>query len=186
MKKLLLVLSSVRTGRAADNILSQVEAELKNYPDFEVSVADFSKMPLPLFDSPLPPSQEGFVATDENVKQWTQMVADADAVVFLVAEYNYSFTAVLKNAIDWMYKPWNNKPVAFIGYGWAGGSRAIKHLRDVMNSTLAALPLETEANLHFMKQINLDGSVLDAPAVQQAITEVLEAIKAERTEPVAA
>lgn len=175
MKKILLVLSSVREGRAADNILSQVQTELKNYPDIEATVADFTKLPLPLIDTGVLPSADDYAPEDKNVQEWARLVSEADAVVFLVAEYNYSFTAILKNAIDWLFKPWNGKPVSFIGYGWAGGSRAIKHLRDVMNSTLAAQVAEPEANLRFTKEIDLEGKPLTEDAAAE-INKVLGAL----------
>lgn len=131
-------------------------------------------MPLPFFDSPLSPSSEDFAPTDPNVIKWTKMVEESDAIVMLVAEYNYSFTAVLKNAIDWMAKPWNEKPIALVGYGWVGGARAIIQLRGVLGSMINAKPMETEANLRFMKEIDLEGNLIDAEAANQAIKATLE------------
>ncbi|CAN5415274.1 hypothetical protein BH10PAT3_BH10PAT3_0240 [soil metagenome] len=174
MKKILVVATSVRENRIADTLLSTVQEQLAGYPDFEVQVADFKEMPLPFFDSPLSPSAEGFAPTDENVIAWTKMVQESDAVIMLVAEYNYSFTAVLKNAIDWMAKPWNEKPVALIGYGWVGGARAITQLRGVLGSMINAKTLETEANLRFTKEIELDGTVIDQEATNASIKTVLE------------
>lgn len=176
MKKLLIVKSSIREGRLADTIMGFVQEELKDYPDFEVSEADFREMPLPFFDSPKTPTEEGFQPTDPNVLKWTKMVADADAVLLLTAEYNHSYTAVLKTAIDWVYKEWENKPVAFIGYGWVGGARAIKHLHGVFEFLKPQL-VEPEANLNFMKQIGVDGSVIDSDAVSGSIRSVLDALK---------
>ena len=175
MKKVLLVLSSVREGRIADKILEQVKTELENYPELEVDVADFKEMPLPLIDTPFSPNADEFAPTDENVKKWTNKVEEADEIIFLVAEYNYSFTAILKNAIDWIGKPWNDKPVSYIGYGWAGGTRATKHLRDVMGSTLAARSNDVEANLYFTKNIQIDGSPIDDSA-KEAINSVLKTL----------
>ena len=175
MKKLLIVLSSVRESRAADKILAQVQEQLTHYPDIEATVADFKKLPLPFFDAPENPSSPDFEITDKNVQQWRSLVIEADVVMFLTAEYNHSYTPVVKNAIDWLYKEWNDKPVAFIGYGWAGGSRAIKHLRDVFGSSVAPRVLETEATLHFTKDIDLDGTPLGDNAAQ-SIDAVLKAL----------
>ena len=46
-----------------------------------------------------------------------------------MAEYNRGPTAVLKNALDYGYKEWNRKPIAFVGYGGVGGARAVEQLR---------------------------------------------------------
>lgn len=178
MKKLLLVKSSVRNGRLADKIENYVRAELKNYPDFEVSTADFKETPLPFFDSPQTTSDPDFAPTDTNVKKWTKAVDDADVVLILTAEYNHTYTAVLKNAVDWIQgSVWQDKPVAFIGYGWVGGARAITQLRSLLTGFLRADLIETEANLAFTKEIDTEGNILDQEAVSTAIKEVLDAIK---------
>ncbi len=176
MTKVLLVLSSVRDGRAADKVLELVQNELKNFPNLEVDIADFKKNPLPLIDSHDIPASEDFNPADENVKKWTNQVISADVIVILEAEYNHSYTPIIKNAIDWIYKPWINKPVAFIGYGWVGGARAIKHLRDVFASNISVNVLDTEANLCFTKDIELDGAPIGDTA-SQAINNVLKAIQ---------
>lgn len=177
MKKILVVLSSVRESRIADKIYAAVKKQLDSHEDFEITVADFRQMPLPFFDAPVSPSNEAFAPTDANVIKWIKMVEESDALVMLVAEYNYSFTAVLKNAIDWMAAPWNEKPVALVGYGWVGGERAIAQLRGVLGSMIAAKPMETEANLRFMKDIDLEGNVTDEDAVKTSINATLEELK---------
>lgn len=177
-KQLLLVKSSVRPGRVADKVEEHVQAELKNYPDFEVSVVDFKETPLPFFDSPQSTSDPAFSPTDTNVKNWTKAVEEADALLILTAEYNHTYTAVLKNAVDWIPgSVWQDKPVAFIGYGWVGGARAITQLRGLLTGFLKADLIETEANLAFTKEIDVDGNVLDAKDTSAAINEVLTALK---------
>lgn len=176
MTRVLLVLSSVREGRTADKILSHVQNEIKNFPNIKVEIADFKKTPLPLIDSPHSPASEEFSPLNQNVLAWTKQVEEADVVLPLVAEYNHSYTPVLKNAIDWIYKPWINKPVAFISYGWAGGTRATKHLRDVFASNISSKVMDTEANLYFTKDIDLDGTALN-DNVGKSINVVLESIQ---------
>lgn len=177
MHKILFVTSSVRESRIADKILETAKQQLAASGDYDVTIADFKTMPLPFFDAPVSPSNEQFQPTDEHVLAWTEMVKKADAVIMLIAEYNYSFTAVLKNAIDWIYAEWADKPVALIGYGWVGGARAIAQLRGVLGSTINAKTLETEANLRFTKEIGLDGTVIDPQATEASIATVLAELK---------
>lgn len=174
MKKLLIVISSVRENRIADNILATVKQGLADYEDVEVSVADLKELPMPFFNSPFSPSQDSFKVEDKNVIAWSKMVDEADAIIFLVAEYNYSITAPLKNAIDWVFKPWNGKPVAFVGYGWLGGIRAIKHLRDIMGGAIKAKAIKTEANLYFTKDIDVKGHVINPDTTTESIKAVIE------------
>ena len=68
-------------------------------------------------------------------------IREADAVLFVTPEYNYSIPGVLKNAIDWASRPygdsaWFGKPAAVMGasIGSLGTARAQYHLRQVMVS----------------------------------------------------
>jgi len=173
--KVLLVLSSVREGRIADKILEQVREQFEG-KGVELDVADFKASPLPFFDHPASPATDGFSPTDENVVKWTKQVEAADTVVFLASENNFSYSAVLKNAIDWINKEWADKPVAFIGYGWSGGAKAIAELRKLFTGFIQAKPIEAEANLVFTKLINLDGSPIDEDAVKVEIDKVAAAV----------
>ena len=50
----------------------------------------------------------------------------------LTPEYNHGYSAVLKNAIDYVgAKGWAKKAVAFVSWGSVGGARAIEQLREV-------------------------------------------------------
>jgi len=173
MKKLLIVMSSVREGRVADGVLKFVQEQLAGNADFEVSVADLKELPMPFFNSPKTPSDESFKLTDETVIKWSKMVDEADAVLILAAEYNHSMTAVLKNAIDWLYKEWNDKPVGFVGYGWVGGARAIAALRIVFDSSLAPKMTENETLLRFTKEIDTEGNILDETVSKKSVELVL-------------
>jgi chromate reductase len=66
-------------------------------------------------------------------------IREADAILFVTPEYNYSVPGVLKNAIDWASRPygdsaWNGKPAAIMGasIGMIGTARAQYHLRQMM------------------------------------------------------
>ncbi|MBK9163494.1 MAG: NAD(P)H-dependent oxidoreductase [Acidobacteria bacterium] len=66
-------------------------------------------------------------------------IRDADAILFVSPEYNYSIPGVLKNAIDWASRPygdsaWDGKPAAIMGVsgGALGTARMQYDLRKVM------------------------------------------------------
>jgi len=83
--------------------------------------------------------------------EWTlfrEKIKSADAVLFFTPEYNRSFTAVLKNALDvasrpWGASVWGGKPGAIVSVspGGLGGFGANNHLRQV----LAYLDIHTMA-----------------------------------------
>lgn len=66
------------------------------------------------------------------VKKWTAQIAASDGFVFVTPEYNYGPSAVLKNAIDWVYPEWNRKAAAFVSYGSAMRARGIQQVRETM------------------------------------------------------
>ncbi|GIM95329.1 NADPH-dependent FMN reductase [Paractinoplanes toevensis] len=62
----------------------------------------------------------------------TDRLTRADAYVFITPEYNHSYPAGLKRAIDWHYREWMFKPATIISYGVQGGLLATEHLRGVL------------------------------------------------------
>jgi chromate reductase len=74
-----------------------------------------------------------------KVTELKRRIREADAILFVTPEYNYSVPGVLKNAIDWASRPygdnaWNGKPAAIMGAspGAIGTARAQYHLRQIM------------------------------------------------------
>jgi chromate reductase len=74
-----------------------------------------------------------------KVTELKKRIREADAVLIVTPEYNYSIPGVLKNAIDWASRPygdsaWNGKPAAIMGasVGVIGTARAQYHLRQMM------------------------------------------------------
>ena len=70
--------------------------------------------------------------------RWAAKIASFDGFVFVTPEYNHGTSAALKNAIDFLYREWNDKAAGFVGYGSAGGARAIESLRLVMGELMVA------------------------------------------------
>ena len=87
---------------------------------------------MPFFDQPMPPAMPGRPPYEHAVvKKWTAQIAASDGFVFVTPEYNHGTSAVLKNAIDWVYPEWNRKTAAFISYGSAMGVRSVQQLRQI-------------------------------------------------------
>ena len=92
---------------------------------------------------------------NQHTKKWSRLIDEADAFIFVTAEYNHGYTAPLKNAIDYLYNEWKNKPAAFISYGGiSAGTRAVQALKQVLN-TLKMVPVTEAVNIpFFFKYIN--------------------------------
>ena len=67
-----------------------------------------------------------------HTKTWSAKISSFDGFVFVTPEYNHGIPGALKNAIDFLFREWNNKAAGFVSYGSAGGARAVKQLRLVM------------------------------------------------------
>ena len=67
-----------------------------------------------------------------HTKAWAGKVGSFDGYVIVTPEYNHGISVHLKNALDFVYAEWNNKVAGFVGYGSAGGVRAVEQLRLVM------------------------------------------------------
>jgi NAD(P)H-dependent FMN reductase len=78
------------------------------------------------------------VATQPHTKAWAAKIDSFDAFVFVTPEYNHGPSGALKNAIDYLYREWNNKAAGFVGYGSVGGTRAVEQLRLVMGELQVA------------------------------------------------
>ena len=86
---------------------------------------------MPFFDQQVPPALPGRAPYEVDVvKKWTAAIGQSDGFIIVTPEYNYGPSAVLKNAIDWVYPEWNRKAVAFVSYGGTGGVRSVQQLRE--------------------------------------------------------
>ena len=184
MSKILIVTGSVRPNSAGANVLPFVVAELEKQ-GAAVTVADLKEINLPFFDNEKTPTTPGFAPEHESVHTWTQLVADADGVLLLTPEYNHTMSPVQMNAIDWIGKEWTDKPVAFVGYGWNSGAlQAQATAREALVAVLNANVVEAHTNLFMMRDLNPDGTALDAEAVvgkiAVTVTALLEEVAAEK------
>jgi NAD(P)H-dependent FMN reductase len=136
MIRIAVIVGSTRPGRKALDVANWVMeiAGLRGDAGFElVDIQDFN---LPLLDEPVPPSLGQY--SQPHTKAWAARIAPFDGFVFVTPEYNHGTSGALKNAIDFLYKEWNNKAAGFVGYGSAGGARAIESLRLVMGELMVA------------------------------------------------
>jgi NAD(P)H-dependent FMN reductase len=125
------IIGSTREGRFSDKPASWIAQQLKQRDGVDVRLLDLRDFPMPFFDQPVPPAMPGRLPyANEVVQKWTAAIAQSDGFVFVTPEYNYGTSAVLKNAIDWVYPEWNRKAAAFVSYGGSAGVRSVQQLRE--------------------------------------------------------
>jgi len=125
------IVGSTRQNRFSEKPAQWILHEVRKREAIEARLLDLRDFPMPFFDQPLPPAMPGRPPYEQDVvKKWTDQIATADGFVFVTPEYNYGPSAVLKNAIDWVYPEWNRKAAAFVSYGSAMGARVVQQLRE--------------------------------------------------------
>jgi NAD(P)H-dependent FMN reductase len=130
MLKVGIIVGSTRPGRKAEAVARWVHEIARKRTDADFEVVDIQDFNLPLLDEPVPPSMGRY--SKPHTKAWAAKVDSFGAFVFVTPEYNHGTSGALKNAIDFLFAEWNNKAAGFVGYGSAGGVRAVEHLRLVM------------------------------------------------------
>jgi len=126
--RIAIILGSTRPGRNGAAVAQWV-AEQSAGRSAAYDLVDLADFPLPHLDEAMPTSFGAYA--NEHTKRWAERIAAYDGFVFVTPEYNHSTSGVLKNAIDYLYKEWNDKAAAFVSYGSLGGARAIEHLRGI-------------------------------------------------------
>lgn len=105
----------------------------------------------------------------------SRRLAAADAFVIVTPEYNHSFPAPLKNAIDWLSREWKAKPVGFVSYGGrSGGLRAVEQLRQVFAELHAVTVRDTVSFHDAWTQFEPDGRPKDAKGCAVAAATMLD------------
>lgn len=136
MIKIGIIVGSTRPGRKALDVARWVLDIAGMRADAVFELVDIQDFNLPLLDEPVPPALGQY--TQPHTQAWAAAIAGFDGYVFVTPEYNHGTSGALKNAIDFLYKEWNNKAAGFVGYGSAGGARAIESLRLVMGELMVA------------------------------------------------
>ncbi len=123
---LAVLIGSVREGRFGPVVANWFFEQAALHGRFKVDLIDLADTPLPLELPPVPPAMEPALPRPAEMAELTRRLGEADAIVVVTPDYNRSFPASLKAAIDWHYTQWQAKPIGFVGYsGGSGGLLAI-------------------------------------------------------------
>ncbi|MFB7948219.1 NADPH-dependent FMN reductase [Kitasatospora phosalacinea] len=163
---LAVVIGSTRENRFGPTVAHWFAEQARAYGEFTVDVVDLADADVPhrLTGEPTP-----------GVAALTPRIEAADAFVVVTPEYNHSYPASLKAAIDWHYSQWQAKPVAFVSYGGMGGGlRAVEHLRQVF-AELHAATVRDSLSFHMAwEKFDADGQPHDAPTANGAAKRMLD------------
>ncbi|CAN5154594.1 NADPH-dependent FMN reductase [soil metagenome] len=125
------IVASTRTRRFAEHPLAWTRSRLAERDDLNVEVIDLREHPLPFFDLESSPAATPRRYLSEEHRLLGERFDAADGFFVITSEFNHGYPAALKNALDHYMVEFRRKPIAFLGYGSVGGSRAIEQLRQV-------------------------------------------------------
>jgi NAD(P)H-dependent FMN reductase len=144
------IVGSTRPGRKGLAVARWVQRLAEEHGGFDVELVDLAEVALPLFDEPEHPRLQRY--THQHTKDWSATVRRADAFVFVTPEYNHSFPAALKNALDHLHVEWADKAAALVSYGGvSAGLRAATALKPVLTA-LRMVPVVEAATIPFFTQ----------------------------------
>lgn len=174
MAHLKIIVASTRPGRVGLPVARWVESEARAHNGFDdIELVDLAELDLPFMNEPHHPRLGQYV--HQHTRDWSKKVAEADAFVFVMPEYNYGYNAELKNAIDYLYNEWQYKPVGLASYGGvSAGTRAAQMIKQVV-TTLKMVPLNEAISIPFVHDF-LDDSKTIVPndVMREAATLMLD------------
>ncbi|MEU4443876.1 NAD(P)H-dependent oxidoreductase [Actinosynnema sp. NPDC050801] len=169
MIKVAIIVGSTRKGRFAPVVANWFADRAKQRDDLSVDVLDLDDLDLPdrlhaFGEEPAP-----------EVALVSPRLRDADAFVVITPEYNHSFPAPLKSAIDWHFTEWQAKPVGFVSYGGVGGGlRAVEQLRQVFAELHAVTVRDTVSFHGAWSRFDEEGDPVEVDEVDKAATTLLD------------
>lgn len=147
MLKIAVILGSTRPGRNGEAVAKWVLETARKRSDAVYELIDLADYPLPHLDEPIPPLMGQY--TKPHTVRWSNVIDAYDGYVFVTPVYNRSIPGVLKNAIDYLFREWNNKAAGLVGYGAGGGHYATAALRPIL-SELKVAHVRSELSLSLM------------------------------------
>ncbi|WP_367159343.1 NAD(P)H-dependent oxidoreductase [Kozakia baliensis] len=157
---ILVILGSVRAGRIAPQVGRWVMENRPASSTLGFELIDLRDWRLPMDDEPGIPARVDYY-TQSYSEAWSRKVTEAAGYIFVTPEYNGSYPAALKNALDHLYREWTGKPVSIVTYGYHGGGRVAVQLRQLLE-TMKMAPVKTMPALTITQDMHdADGQLTD-------------------------
>ena len=169
-----IIIASTREARNGKKIADWVKHISDKQEGVHFKLIDLAEVDLPFFDEPNPPMMGKY--THDHTKAWAKTVEGLDGFVIVTAEYNHGYPAPIKNALDFLHAEWGGKPVGFVSYGVAGGTRAVEQLIPV-TVQLNMVPLGGQVNLHIFSQMDENGNFLPTERDEESLSNLLSSVK---------
>lgn len=166
-----IISSSVRPGRKGPVVAGWITELAKQNENFNVELLDLGEINLPMMNEANHPALKKY--EHEHTKKWSAKIEEADAFIFVTAEYDYNYPAPLRNALEYLYQEWVYKAAGIVSYGGiSGGTRAFNCLKADL-STFKIVPLMQAVNFPFFQQNINDQNEFEASASSHKAAEAM-------------
>ncbi|WP_433475054.1 NADPH-dependent FMN reductase [Spirillospora sp. CA-142024] len=169
------VVASTRPGRLGKPIADWFGAKAAGHDLVTARTVDLGELALPFLDEPDHPVLRNY--TKSHTREWSRIVEESDAFVFVTPEYNGGFPAPLKNALDYLVVEWRYKPVGFVSYGGvSAGTRAVQMVKQVV-ANLRMLPVGATVSIPFASELVDNGSLRANKILDDAAEQMLDELE---------
>lgn len=159
MYNLKIISSSIRPGRKGPVVAEWIAGLAKKSGLFNVEVFDLGEINLPLMNEANHPAMQQY--QHDHTKAWSARISEADAFIFVTAEYDYSYPAPLKNALEYLIHEWAYKAAGVVSYsvGSFAGVRALANLKADLLSLKVVSIAESVTIPSLLEQIDENGKM---------------------------
>lgn len=173
--RIAIIIGSTRPGRHGLKVAQWAHGIAARRTSASYELVDLVEFGLPLLDEPVPPAMGP--PTKEHTRRWGAKVASFDGYLIVTPEYNHGPPAALKNALDFLFKEWNNKAVGFVGYGGTGAVRSVDILRMIC-SNLELADVRAQVSLTFAADFENFTTFKPLPHQEKTLGQVLDQVEA--------
>ena len=178
--RIAVVIGSTRPTRICAGIAAWIAKNAQQGSALNYELLDLAEVNLPLLDEPLKAALHQY--EHEHTKRWSATVSSFDGFFFVFPQYNWGYPAALKNALDYLYDEWRDKPATFATYGTHGGNRAAAQFSSVLTGLhTKQLPAHLELVIAD-KDVDDEWQLIDIEATLGSYHEQIRAIDAQLVE----
>jgi NAD(P)H-dependent FMN reductase len=175
--RIAVVIGSTRPTRICPGIAAWIAKNAQQGSPLRYELLDLAEVGLPLLDEPLKAALHDY--KHEHTRRWSRTVSSFDGFLFVFPQYNWGYPGALKNALDYLYDEWHDKPATFATYGTRGGNRAAAQFSGVLGGLhMRELPAHLELVIKDA-DVDADWQLIDVEATLAPYHEQIRAIDAQ-------
>jgi NAD(P)H-dependent FMN reductase len=170
------LICSTRPGRVGPAIARWAHEAATAHGEFDTRLVDLASFNLPVYDEPAHPRLQTY--SHAHTREWSASVSEADAFLFVMPEYNYGPPPALLNAMTYLVREWQYKPMAFVSYGgMSGGVRAVQVTKQLLTTHKMVPLLEAVAIPNVTRHLGGDRFTPNEIISQSAVVMLDELIR---------